>query len=271
MTYLRHGAWVGLLACLGWGCGSGEAGCLDVLATNFDVTADAPCSNCCTYPQLALRFNHRVEDSLDFQLNAPYLDARGAAFSVSRLRFYVSGVALVLATGDTLRIQDRLEATLADGTMATLTDDMALVEKRIGTYSTVTLGTIAGSGTATQLLLDIGLRAPATQVDVTTVAAGHPLANQLPSLHNGSTYVQQDWTVLPDTADVLSLRELRYTGEAISLHWPIEVVLRRGYDVQLTLQIDYSTWWQGVDFTAPEADIWQQLTANLPQAISVVL
>lgn len=268
MTRLLIGALC--LALLWTSCGGGEAGCLDVNATNFDVAADAACSNCCEYPTLSLRFNHRVQDSLDFQLNAPYLDARGVAFEVSRLRFYVSGVALVLDSGDTVRVRESLALPLLDGSEALITDDVSLVEKRIGTYSTVEVGTVIGSGTATQLLLYLGLRAPATVADVAAMAAGHPLGAQTPSLHDGTTYVQQEWVVQPDTSDASSLRELRYTDAAIPLQWPIAVTLRRGYDTQLTLQVDYAVWWQGVDFTASEATIWQQLSANLPSAITVV-
>lgn len=251
-------------------CGSGESGCLDVLATNFDVAADAACSNCCEYPTLALRFDHRVQDSLNFQLNAPYLDARGMPFVVSRLRFYVSGVALVLDSGDTLRVRESLELLLSDGTQATIVDDVALVEKRIGTYSTVALGTIIGSGRASQLLLDIGLRPPATAAAIANVAAGHPLAVQEPSLHDGTTYVQQEWIVQPDTTDATSLRTLRHVGAAVAMQWPLALEVRRGYDLEVRLELDYADWWQGVDFSADEATIWQQLLANLPSAITVV-
>ena len=93
-------------------CADDEEGCLDIQATNFDVTTDIACANCCTYPTLSFRVNH-VYDSIqnNFLLNSTYLDAIDSPYLVSAIQYYVADIQLVRADGSEVGVTDVLDLT----------------------------------------------------------------------------------------------------------------------------------------------------------------
>ena len=87
---LRIGLLSILMAVLLSACYEPTEGCLDVRATNFDLDADEGCADCCTYPELSLRFENVwvYPDSVaPLRLHTFYVDAVGNPFRFERIRF----------------------------------------------------------------------------------------------------------------------------------------------------------------------------------------
>ena len=69
-------------------CYTRKEACLDVLAANYDVSADDACLDCCTYPKLKLEIQHFVKDSV-YSNTTIYTNDLNQSFKILDVRFYV--------------------------------------------------------------------------------------------------------------------------------------------------------------------------------------
>ncbi|MCB0636635.1 MAG: hypothetical protein KDC54_08460, partial [Lewinella sp.] len=135
------------------GCYEPEQGCLDARATNFSLDADEACADCCTYPELKVRFTHRWETadtSLAFQTSSVYRDGMGQPFRFQRLRFYWSEVVLLRVGTGPLAPTDSVEIGYvqgADTSLIRVLDNFALATAG-ASATTVSVGEVQPEGTA---------------------------------------------------------------------------------------------------------------------------
>lgn len=77
-----------------FGCYEQQEGCLDALASNFEIDSDDGCSSCCEYPHLTFTIKH-LYDTLNFNLGQVYSNGLGQTFIPRAISFFVSDVTLL--------------------------------------------------------------------------------------------------------------------------------------------------------------------------------
>ncbi len=254
-------------------CGAEEEGCLDIQATNFNVSSDVACGDCCTYPTLSMRINHIKNDSLTFDLNEVYLDNSNIPFTVNSVQFYVSELELIKTNGETATVSDQITVTLNDNSIVDLTDNLALYTKNIGSYTEDNFGSIQTTGVFSKVRFYVGLNNPTNQTLPASVTDEHPLATQTESMYWNATdgYIFNKIGIQTDTSDAtITTYEIGTTGNQvlIELDYPISVVA--GFDVALNIDLDYGKLLEGINFQSDDAaTVISKIISNTDDSFSV--
>lgn len=253
-------------------CDSGEEGCLDISATNFDASADVNCANCCTYPSLAMRINHMM-DSVTFSLNSVYHDASNTPFTVSSVQFYISEIKLVQADGSQVGVTDELTLTFADNTSMIVEDNFTLFKKSIGNYTSNEIGRISTSGDFTKIQFYVGVTGFANHAKPSAMPNGHDLEIQSDTMHWNVTegYIFNKIQVQKDTSSSnISTFEIGNDGNLVLVELDYPITVQSGFDVSLAVDLDYSKLFNGIQFqNETDEAIKTKIISNTANAFSV--
>ena len=257
-------------------------GCLDIAATNFDADADDPCLDCCTYPALSIDFRHRVL-TVDTFFNLVYVDSVytddfGNPYRINNIQFYLSNVRLLRADGTEVGVTDSLEFEIQQSTgetiQGTVEDNFALVNRN--TFSDYDLGTFRESGTFTGMRFAIGIEGTANTADPNSISTAHPLGVQEEDMYFNadSGYVFNRIEFFRDTIASDTIPTILDIGLEQNLQRTVlfaEFTLIEGFNTVLTLQIDYATWFTGIDMkNDSETMIAEKIVENIAQSFSLL-
>jgi hypothetical protein len=254
-------------------CYERTEGCLDLRATNYNVRADDPCEDCCTFPTLSISVLHRIAaadnpDSLiTFNINRLWALAAHPddLFQFTRVQFYLSNIEF-LFQDQVFAVTDTIRLWLSQGggfQPADLVNDFQRIEP---SFSSATLGSLEYVGPVDLIRFTIGLAEPVAKLDQTRIPNNHPLAIAADSVNfqPGFGLVSAQVALLRDTvpgADSLGLRSF----QPITLGVPVEFDIEPGFNVRLQFRALYHELLQGADI---RNDSPQQLQSILEQNLS---
>ncbi|MEO1261524.1 MAG: MbnP family protein [Bacteroidota bacterium] len=254
-------------------------GCLDTDAVNYNVSADDPCGDCCTFPTLTLGFQHRLEvpkDSSTLRYSVFYPNIHTADLSDSvlfeRARYFFSNIKLVKQDGSEVDVIDQLELTFADGEVQTVVDNFAKLDTE--NFQSRTVGTIKTEGVFTGLNLILGLEEFLLGKEITSdLPSGHPLdtSSDTISFESGTGYIPNLLTLRYDTLLSNRTDEFRFFEPiALAFAFSESLAVEKGDNVRLTLKTNYMDWFEGVDFENDSFQtIEEKIQDNLPNVFSV--
>ena len=260
-------------------CIEDQEGCLDLDAVNFDVEADIDCIEpCCTYPALQLAVRHRVvsadfPDSLQrFRYDSIYLLGNDAApISFDVFRFYVQNVALLLSDGSALQVADRLEVFSPTAGALTLIDDVALIDQ--AEFGNRRLGSLLPGGTVTGVAFEVSLPEAWQLIAPGEFPEGHPLrvgpSELLFDTLDGYSGLATVFRIPPTTADSTVVRFLGEIPVSLALDTPVP--LRRGFDVTISLQLNYERLFESTAIaTATDGTLFSAIVDRLPNCFELL-
>lgn len=265
------------------GCYEPKDGCLDVNATNFDLDADRPCpDNCCEYPELRLSLQHKwVYPAAAYTLNLGdtlYPDAGGHLFRLDKIAFLLSGFRLTFSDGSILQVSDSLEidkfAADLSREPAVIKDDILLV-KPPGSAGLV-VGNFRNSGVIQSISFTIGLEDPANSADPSSAPNSHPLQDTAQFIEPGLGYYANKISLFrtAESTDTIPLAlNMPVTGSRTGVSLPVtdHFILQPGFNLRITLQVDYSRWFaqiQDIRNDPPEILI-RKIVDSLAQSFEI--
>lgn len=239
-------------------CYENIEGCLDIQASNFDLDADVACENCCSYPELRVRFLHQVKDNLldtfyTFSLNTPYAFTAEDTFSVENIRFYLSDFRLKLEDGSLLGVEDTITISIpnaTDTTQQVVEDNFVFVNR--SAPSTSDIGVIRDAVECTGIQFNLGITEPANQADATFFETTHPLFADAESetyFSQDSGYIFNRLDIFRNPIDTTSLAVTTGTNaflQLIDLDFSFSTTL--GFNTTVVLRVDYREWLKNIDF-----------------------
>ena len=259
-------------------------GCLDTNALNFSLDADRECDGCCTYPTLSIRLIHQWEDAdTSFTIrytSDAYTDAAGHPFSIDRITYYLKNFSLSTDAGSTIQTTDTvLVGYLNDAGFYEdryIRDDYLLINASVS--SSLEVGTLARNGNFTQLQFELGVDEFTDRVLPGSLPDNHPLSlldTTMFDLNNGR-YLSNRLDLARDTTTNASDLLLTYGAERpvvpISVSIPGGFSLPAGFNMVVTLQVNYADWFEGTDniANASEMDLLSQIVGSLSNSFTLV-
>jgi hypothetical protein len=264
------------------GCYEPIEGCLDAAAANFDIDADEPCADCCTFPVLKLDFQHKYVngnriDNLVFS-DSVYYDINGHPFRLNSIRFYLSDLHLVRSNDTEVGVEDRLELGIWTSNLDTVhvnvEDNFTLADP--DDFGSKELGTIRASGQFDRLRFTIGLDEVANRAVVNAFPdelLDHPLAQEDMYWDFDRGYIFNRIELTRDTAEntTPTLLEIGTAQNLITVDLPIDFNALEGFNIKVTLKIDYSLWFKSLDIkNDPASTLIEKIIANLADSFSLV-
>ncbi len=268
-----------LLALSGFACEEVEEGCLDRRAFNYDVSVDEACSDCCIYPQLQLTVRNQItqgDTSLSLQYGQPYVDDFGNAFRFDLVQLYISNLTFVLADGTEIGTDEQIDLptlnSQGDTVFLTIADNFMLFPGDVPRTSSPGTSTRSGSVQKSRLLL--GLTETINETIPEALPEGHPLSPQFDSMYldQDQGYIYYRLRLFRDTipADTIPLDIQITTPERFELEFDTPVEWTPGFNLRLTLNLNYAAWFSGLDVRNDPVELLEdKLVANLPTAFSV--
>ena len=267
-------------------CYTPTEGCLDIDATNYDASADEPCDDCCTFPNLNLRIFHNIttqsSTGLDSCINhspdSTFTNGNNNFFQIKDIKFYLFDFQLVMTNGDIAEVEDEMTFSIYDDPISqndmdtTIKDDFVLV-KREATY---TVGEFRKPGVYVQLKFKVGIGSDLTSIDADTLTSSHPLSsdNLMHFETRDSGFVFQEFSLVKDTTTNSSEIEVYKIG--IETTTPIQVELDLygeldpGFDIEIPIKVNYNTWLKGINFAADtEETIKSIIVSNTAEAFEI--
>ncbi len=262
-------------------CYENREGCLDVNATNFDVSADLRCADCCTYPLLRLNILHRIKDAqLDTFYNlmidqAITLDSIHF-FTIKNIRYYISDVKLKRADGTLVGVNNEIELSITAPNSDTIPffeeDNFALISRRTPRNSNI--GTLSQNGDFVGVQFKIGLAENINQTNPNLVPLTHPLhisGEMYDTLSSNYIFNQIELfrtAEVDTTPTVVNIIGDKYM-EIIDLDFPFNTDI--GFNITLTIRVDYREWFKQIDIENETIeDFVTKVTAGLANSFQLV-
>lgn len=262
-------------------CYENKEGCLDINATNFDVSADISCDDCCNYPLLRINVLHRIKDAqLDTFYNlvidqAITLDSIHF-FNVKNIRYYISDVKLKRADGTLVGVNNEIELSVTPPNADTIPffqeDNFALISRR--TPRNNNIGTLSQNGDFVGVQFKIGLAENINQTNPNLVPLTHPLHitgemydkasskyifNQIELLRTAGV------DTIPTVINIIGNEYMR----TIDLPFPFNADV--GFNITLTIRVDYREWFKQIDIKNENMkDFVTKVTAGLVNSFQLV-
>jgi hypothetical protein len=244
----RLGWWIFLLL-ISYSCYEEQEGCLNVLSSNFDVSADVECDDCCNFPSLNLNITYPIP-ALDSVLQ----DVNGNDFVVEKLSFYLSNIQLLDDSGEGFTLREKI-------TYEVETDDGLVQEKEVSNNfllanavlpKSFRLGTFEASGPYAELTMELNIPDSLGQALEGSFDFNHPLSPSNGLLNEGIYYTGK-FTLLQTTPDSTRHEYFMVLPSETSLRFPISFFPDKGANIQIHLGLDFSIWWSGLDFNTLDA------------------
>lgn len=226
-------------------CYTNVDGCIDPESTNYAISADNPCDDCCVYPVVKLSIFHQSADTTFF-LNDTLTNALGQEYAIIKYAYLLSDFRLTLSDGEIVQMQDSIQLNTATGTQY-VRDDVIRVRRDLFTS---TLGTAIFDIEGVGIDFLVGLRTELNKNEFTSAITGHPLTNDPDSLYRSVTdgYTFQRIQV----AQGIDFRDTViydiYGEDAIRVSFPVDFSSLRGTDKSIIIEARYDEWFFDVDF-----------------------
>lgn len=236
-------------------CFDRKEGCLDTLASNYDVSAFDACEDCCTFPNLVFRFNHRAGDSL-LRTQDTLINDLGQLYNILEVRFYVSEVEL-FQNGSALRVKNALTNS-SDSLL--LPDDIKIARSNI---RDLTIGEFVSFGNFEKVSFRLGVEESILRDSFVNLPSTHPLTerNKIRDANGNLFQMSVRYTLLnPDT-----LRTIWIDSFPQNLIFEIEqpVVTRKGENILFDIKANYLPLFQTINLASDTPLIKSAMTQEV--------
>jgi hypothetical protein len=268
-------------------CYTPTEGCLDIDATNYNASADEPCDDCCSFPNLNLKITYTVttqgtfgEDSIvNHSASFTFNNLADNFFQIDGMEFYLSDFQLVMSDGSIAEVVDEMtfmiydDAILQTSKDTTVKDDFVLIKRSSPNY---TIGEFRRPGTYVELRFRVGIDERLSSIDTDTLASSHPLSsdNLMHFEMRDSGFVYQEFSLVKDTLTNSTEIEVyqigKETANSVQVILPFFVELEPGFDMEIPLKVNYSTWLKDINFAVDDIEtIKTTIVSNAAYAFEI--
>ena len=245
------------------GCYEPKEECLDALASNFSIDADAPCCCCCEYPSLVFSLQHRYGDE-GFNLNQVYTNARDQTFIPLAITFYVSDVAMRLGD-DWLSVDQTINLPTATGEVVE-PDDVTVLRRQGFQFD---IGEFKQAGQFSAVRFSVGLNEPEVSVSKDELPSDHALSSSNNDLLDAEMNYQKyhlELAIDSMVMDTVTIHDI--ATPSLLFEIPVTVEKTRGGELSIPLVIDYREWFDDIDWMQDSsAIIEEKISAGILRSI----
>ena len=245
-----------LLILVTLGCYEPKDGCHDVLADNYDVSADNPCSDCCTYPDINIDINHLWKEK-PFHFGDTITNDLLSQFVLLDQKVYLSNFTYYSPDGTEINTLDSITLTL-EGMSITKDDDIVLVRKN---QRSSTIERYKDETYLSKYRFTLGVTNDYDGIDTVLTGKIKNLSYE-DNMNSGGKFASVWFKMIigPTLQDTISI----YLHDDVSINIDTNYIpLTNGNDVNVPLTIAYDSWFSGIDFTNDDLDqIEQKITKN---------
>jgi hypothetical protein len=243
-------------------CYTPQEGCLDTLASNYAITADKSCEDCCQYPELQIYMVHTMQDS-SFNPLDTFVNQLGQRYSILDVRFYLSGFKLQQQANQ-LKV---LETLTPNNATQKITDDVVLWRS---VDNKGVIGTVKAYGQFEGLSFNLGIDSTMLITDYDNISAGHPLSKEgkLKDVSGNPVWFFLKFVHYTPEPEVVNL----YINKPFkSFSFTIDSLIQtpKGSSVPFRIKADYSLLMKNIDLGSSAENVKNSILGNLSELLIV--
>jgi hypothetical protein len=220
-------------------CTTREQGCLDIYASNFELTAEKDCDGCCLYPALNVALSQVWNDS-SFNVESPLLDSEGDSFKIIDLKYFLSAWILYGTNDEQYGVDSALLGCIPP---MVYSPDAIVADARQFNYQ---IGIIRDAPTIDSLCVTLGLDNTYPCIEEDTTNAFVELTRRSPLWDPSADALRSIRLVLQ--RDLQSeIFDTIFIDFKAREEIPFPLTFARGAATALRMSVDYEPWFRNVD------------------------
>jgi len=240
-------------------CYEPTEGCRDPFSTNYDVTADNPCEDCCTDPELMINLRLKF-DTLDFSIGSPYPDMMNDTVVFTELELALSQFRLYDSIGSEI---DKLDSVETGST--TITDDFIFVNSVSRTQHAFDFQYI---GDLTQLDFSAGVPESINGTDINFESSAQATIRDSLFDESLNQYLKLKMSWFLEDSILRTAKVYDMDDEILDFALDTNTV--QASNITLTLNLDVQQLMSSISFAVDDtADIEDILEVNLPNSFMI--
>lgn len=254
------------------GCYTRKEGCLETLASNYDVTADDACTSCCTYPKLILNIEgfRKIE-----QINDVLTNEKGQKYNIQDIRLYISEFLLFQRTE-----QIKINEVIGTANNAVVNrNDMKIVRSA---DASIDIGTVKAFGKFDSLVFYMGLTKSVLENTFINLPTSHVLstASKLSDAQGETAILTMRYKYKSPTQkdsihnivilhkDVDNSKWKYVVKDSINLKFK-DKISSKGENIEAKINADYTKILHNVDLESPKDTILKKVALNIRSIFDV--
>lgn len=241
-----------------WGlssCFERKEGCLDSLASNYDVNAYDSCEDCCVFPDVRLNMTHKAGDSV-YNSQDTLINNFGELFNIVEVRYYLSDVDIFQ---DNVPVRAFTNLSTA-GAGYIRPDDIAIVRSNT---SQISLGKFRTFGQFDKISFRLGVDKRVLTDTFVNLSPQHPLnaRNKIQDSEGELFQMSVRYRVInPDTLRTIWIDSL--PGELLFTKQE-NVVTRKGEQIIFRLESDYLPLFMNTELSRSDDEVKNDMIREL--------
>lgn len=243
-------------------CYEPKEACLDAEASNFDVSADDPCSDCCTYPNLIIRFGH-LWDGEALSPGDTLVDDFMNPFIMDQFEYFIGSVYLTDIEENRIQVLDSIELTMNDLSQFE-TNDFEHITLAQTSYTT---GSIIARNDIKEIEFKVGVVPQNLVFD--DLNENFTLYTFRDSLTKDGIYIPWQMRFSRDTIDVILEDIDGNAGKLDVISLEKEVSTEIGEEVAIEITVEFKNLLEGINVKDDSSEtIVSKMTTNLVNAFN---
>lgn len=240
-----------------------KEGCLDTLASNYELTADDACLDCCTYPNLTLNFKHMAGDSI-FSPDSTYTNDLNETFKLLDVRFYLSSFTLTQKDPSLTKYQ--VLKTIVTNEDIVIPDDIKIIRS---IDRSMIIGNIKSFGTYDTISFDFGLNPFIQNATFDSLPSSHVLSPNIKLKDDTGKLAHVSIRYLTSESDSIKSLNIALTQTHNSFVVGYLNKNIKGQAIIYPITLDYLALFKNVDLKLSQAEIEVKVAQNIRNFIFV--
>lgn len=243
-------------------CDTRIEGCTNVNASNFNLNADTPCSNCCTQPQATTSFICKT-DANTFSTNDIFKDVNNTSYKVKNFNLYINNIEFELKNGTKVKA-----STSFDYNGTSYINDFFIMNNAL---QITKLFNIAMPDSLVAVSVNIGLPNALNTIDkITGISESSQInSNEMKEPNTGQ---RLSWVMTYNLLNSTNNVKLGGTNTLLNLRKQLpKALFKKGKDVKLVLTLNMTNLFQGLDLQGSTQQTNTLINSSLPNAISLLV
>ena len=250
------------VVCIFTSCYESQEGCLDSLASNYEISADRDCENCCQYPRVILRFRYLYNDNV-YRFSDTIINNISTRVRLLDQNIFLSNISLETSLGEKIPWRDSISMFLSSQRIRQPIDFLQIRRN----VSQAEISSVRFAGEIDNISLNVGLPPRFNGIDLQP--SPHPALDIRDNMRDtlGNFFAARfNLVVGADLTDTIVV--VVPASESFKINPLNKPEARFGQSIILELRLDYNQLFANIDFdSATITQISNQIRQNIVNSI----
>lgn len=231
-----------------YSCYQYEDACLDSFASNYNLSADVACEECCTYPAINLLVQHQVGEGIPYGSDSILINNVGQKYKISNAFLFLNEFEFSFQDGEKVSIIEKAEFQDANRKTEELISDVVFISVKNSSHK---IGTMRRTGVIKKIKTSVGIPHSLTPTDLDHILFKND------SLYNNNLYTNFVLEVrYGDDFSTIKRFELKGPNQPLEIIKDVDILKEKRTSISANAIIRYDLIANEIDFETANNEIF---------------